>query len=677
MSSLRSTLTMTALCPRHVPRVAHGQQHHRSARLVQRSGCFAGAVGVTLITRSFTFGSLCAQGRGFRRIRRFGQRAAPAPRLEELEVLANEIRMSRDMGPVRENLDDLAYYAFPSCYTRGDGSQRGFCNWLLRDVLMVGRYPYCDPLGDFPSKVDGRRHLKKMLDVGITAFVCMQAEIPSPAPENLKAWPWEGVSLQEVDMPRRFLPYGPVVKEEATSMGLEIPRFLHCPVPDMHVPKEEQLMRLLRDCLIELQNGGCLYVHCWGGLGRAAVTSACLLALLRPELGPNEVLLCTQAGYDSRIGGANYASPQTMAQRSKVHDFTRALASVQAWMHQRRYKIPNIIDRKSCSASVAFGLLGLGDETLVAEGVLRASPIAEGVLREPSALASARQGVHSLEPGSVQHKEDDLPRSRRVQPESPRLDAACTVSPEAVHSLAPASVQRQPERTTSPSQTEADPFDLPLQQGKASRMESDHAFHSVRSEVGSPFLDIGLTLKARGPGPDVVNGAFSLLRSLADQVVRPPDVTERSGQYQPGELLTKTMSKESDDTQVSGPRTTFNSPEASDDETEEAEDADCTSVVDGSAEVATPQNDAEDATSDEESEDDDDEDSSDSPRPRTPGQVDEQDVNIGSRGGASTSCQAKAEARTQPPLVQALCFLEHQGLQRWSGLQVLPPLRAR
>ena len=187
---------MTALCPRHVPRVAHDQQRHRSARLVRRRGCFAGAVGVTLITRSFTFGSLCVQGRGFRRIRRLGQRAAAAPRLEELEVLANEIRISRDMGPARENLEDLAYYAFPSCYTRGDGSQRGFCNWLLRDVLMVGRYPYCDPLGDFPSKEEGRRHLKKMLDVGITAFVCMQAEIPSPAPENLKAWPWEGVSLQ-------------------------------------------------------------------------------------------------------------------------------------------------------------------------------------------------------------------------------------------------------------------------------------------------------------------------------------------------------------------------------------------------------------------------------------------------------------------------------------------------
>ena len=179
---------MTALCPRHVPRVAHVQQRHQSARLVQRRGCLAGAVGVPLVTQSFTFGSLCAQGRGFRRSRRLGQRAAAAaPRLEELEMLANEIRISRDMGPVRENLEDPAYYAFPSYYTRGDGSQRGFCNWLLRDVLMVGRYPYCDPLGDFPSKLDGRRHLTKMLDAGITAFVCMQAEIPSSCTRKLES----------------------------------------------------------------------------------------------------------------------------------------------------------------------------------------------------------------------------------------------------------------------------------------------------------------------------------------------------------------------------------------------------------------------------------------------------------------------------------------------------------
>eukprot|EP00439_Symbiodinium_sp_Y106_P030331 s4278_g3.t1 len=153
---------------------------------------------------------------------------------------------------------------------------------------------------------------------------------------------------------------------------------------------------------------------------------------------------------------------------------------------------------------------GLGDETLVAEGVLRASPIAEGVLREPCTTASARQpnrvilkprGVHSLEPGSVQHGEGDLSPCRTVQPESSRPEAAGTVSHEAVHSLAPASAQRQPEHTTSPEQKEgADTFGLPLQRCKSRmhpqdfrhgytppklvpRMASDHAFHSMSSEV--------------------------------------------------------------------------------------------------------------------------------------------------------------------------------------------------
>ncbi|CAE7228329.1 CDKN3 [Symbiodinium natans] len=181
--------------------------------------------------------------RRFRNVRCVSRNAAPS--LAELESLAEQVRRSRELGPARDDLEDLGYYSFDSYYTRGGGSRRGFCNWLLRDVLMVGRYPYCDPLGEFPSKEDGRRHLRRMLEIGISAFVCMQSEIPSPAPENLKAWPWEGVSLPEFQMPRRFLPYGPVVAEEAVSMGLETPRFFHCPVPDMHVPKEEQLMRPL------------------------------------------------------------------------------------------------------------------------------------------------------------------------------------------------------------------------------------------------------------------------------------------------------------------------------------------------------------------------------------------------------------------------------------------------
>ena len=163
---------------------------HASASLPRRQGRM-GITG-TLLAPCLLVSTQRARRR-FRNVRCVSRNAAPS--LAELESLAEQVRRSRELGPARDDLEDLGYYSFDSYYTRGGGSRRGFCNWLLRDVLMVGRYPYCDPLGEFPSKEDGRRHLRRMLEIGISAFVCMQSEIPSPAPENLKAWPWEGVSL--------------------------------------------------------------------------------------------------------------------------------------------------------------------------------------------------------------------------------------------------------------------------------------------------------------------------------------------------------------------------------------------------------------------------------------------------------------------------------------------------
>lgn len=125
--------------------------------------------------------------------------------------------------------------------------------------------------------------------------------------------------------------------------------------------------------------------------------------------------------------------------------------------HSIRVKFDNLIS--------SLDLLVKDSFTRATTGILSSDGVAQIIparWHRPDSL-----GVHSLEPGSVQHKEDDLPNSRSVQPESSRPEAACTVSPEAVHSLAPASVQRQPERTASPEQTEADPFDLPNPEWKA------------------------------------------------------------------------------------------------------------------------------------------------------------------------------------------------------------------
>ena len=72
--------------------------------------------------------------------------------------------------------------------------------------------------------------------------------------------------------------------------------------------------------------GGGIYVHCWGGRGRAGLTGSCILSLLYPELDATQVLNLVQSGYDSRAGAdlmpdALSKSPQTEEQREFVRQF--------------------------------------------------------------------------------------------------------------------------------------------------------------------------------------------------------------------------------------------------------------------------------------------------------------------------------------------------------------------
>lgn len=77
-------------------------------------------------------------------------------------------------------------------------------------------------------------------------------------------------------------------------------------------------------------NDDVLYIHCWSGRGRAGLIGGALLALLRPEMPPAEVLRVTQAGYDSRAGAGlvparGRRSPQTAEQVAWLEDFASEL----------------------------------------------------------------------------------------------------------------------------------------------------------------------------------------------------------------------------------------------------------------------------------------------------------------------------------------------------------------
>jgi hypothetical protein len=157
-----------------------------------------------------------------------------------------------------------------------------------------------------------------------------------PPQDDASSWPADGaLALAGADAraqwPAPFVRYAPdadaiyaelVSGAKSASGGGGGVRYLHCPIVDLSVPRTtDALFGLLDGVLAHYERGGGgVYVHCWGGRGRAGLVGGCLLALLCDELDADAVLREVQAGYDARAGAgamptALKRSPQTEAQR--------------------------------------------------------------------------------------------------------------------------------------------------------------------------------------------------------------------------------------------------------------------------------------------------------------------------------------------------------------------------
>jgi len=198
---------------------------------------------------------------------------------------------------------------------------------------MLGQYPHCQPATPGPSQADAQANLRRVFAAGVTCFTCLQGELPPQ--DDVAAWPAEGVPLpDEADRsrwPDTFVRYAVDADAIASELGLPPPRYLHCPIPDLSTPKDSEALYALLDQIIQHFEGeGAVYLHCWGGRGRAGLVGACLLSLCRPDLSGDAVLSAVQAAYDTRSGasampGALKRSPQTEAQRQYVKSFVSSV----------------------------------------------------------------------------------------------------------------------------------------------------------------------------------------------------------------------------------------------------------------------------------------------------------------------------------------------------------------
>ena len=184
--------------------------------------------------------------------------------------------------------------------------QRGFCNWLIPNLIVIGKYPGLNPETNGPTSNECRLHIQSMVkDAQISLFCCLQTEVPSQDDDVgwSKGEGWDEAYFEPEclrrEFPRPFTHYGPLAQSFAGSQST----FLHHPIDDLSVPSSNGGLLLLLSELIqhlEINNHTAIYLHCWGGQGRAGLVGCCLASLFFPELSSTEILDWTQSGYCTR-----------------------------------------------------------------------------------------------------------------------------------------------------------------------------------------------------------------------------------------------------------------------------------------------------------------------------------------------------------------------------------------
>ena len=206
--------------------------------------------------------------------------------------------------------------------------ERGFCNWIIPHALIQGQYPGMTPESYGPSSKECQVHIQNMIQQAkVTCFCCLQTEVPSQ--DDDIGWKHGEVYLEPEyvrrQFPRPFTRYGTFAQSQSLT-ATQI-TFIHQPIEDLDVPNNDSLLSLLTRLLQHLEDdNSTIYLHCWGGRGRAGIIGSCLTILLFPELSSCDILNWIQKGYESRAGAESMSeglkrSPQTAQQRQFVKDF--------------------------------------------------------------------------------------------------------------------------------------------------------------------------------------------------------------------------------------------------------------------------------------------------------------------------------------------------------------------
>jgi protein-tyrosine phosphatase len=153
--------------------------------------------------------------------------------------------------------------------------------WVEPGRLLAGEYAGSHD----PERT--RRRLDAFLEAGVNTFI-------------------------DLTQPHEHVPYELILKEQARiyEVNASYHRF---GIPDHRVPARETMSAVLDAIDRALNDGGRVYLHCWGGVGRTGMAVGC--HLVRRGLEPREALARVNELFRTRPPNSYFrASPETLEQ---------------------------------------------------------------------------------------------------------------------------------------------------------------------------------------------------------------------------------------------------------------------------------------------------------------------------------------------------------------------------
>jgi hypothetical protein len=166
------------------------------------------------------------------------------------------------------------------------------CYWLIPGQLLAGEHPGSKFHDDCVARVDA------LLDAGARQFVDLTDFFEGPGP------------------------YVPVLQERARVRALRIAHHRYA-IPDFGVPSMGLMRATLATIYAALDAGECVYLHCWGGVGRTGTVVGCLLreqGLAAAEA--LDLIACKWLAMEKRLRHAN--SPETAEQIAFIEQWRRS-----------------------------------------------------------------------------------------------------------------------------------------------------------------------------------------------------------------------------------------------------------------------------------------------------------------------------------------------------------------